>query len=73
MHTFVLFYWVTAWIICCWAEIHKESGSFWESVHLANEANEIDIIYIGAVQTEIGTPTLPSVYFFSVAMITPQN
>ena len=36
-------------------------------------ANGIDIIYIGAVETEVGTPTLASVYSFSVTMITPQN
>ena len=47
------------------------SGS--QLVHLANEANEIDIVYIGAVQTEVRTPTLPSVFSSSVAMITPQN
>ena len=65
MHTFVLFYWVTAWIICYWI-VHTES-------HSVQLANEIEIIYLGAVQTEDGTPTLPSVYSLSVAMIAPQN
>ena len=46
--------------------VHSKS----QLLHLANE---LDIIYIGAVQAEVGTPTLPSVYFFYVVMITPQN
>ena len=53
--------------------IKKVVHSISHLVHLANEANEIDIIYIGAVQTEVRTQTLPSVYSSSVAMITPQN
>ena len=66
MHTFVLFYWVTLGLFVVGLRytkkvVHSKS----QLVHLTNE---IDIVYIGAVETEVG-----SVFSFSVAVIALQN
>ena len=71
MHTFVFFTGLQHGLFVVGLRyIKKVVHSKSQLVHLAHE---IDIIYIDAVQTEVETPTLPSVYSFSLAMITPQS